>query len=693
MADIIHFVPRDELDADSNLMNFIEGARDKLTVFGTDLAFDENEWDVTDAIARKRTDRTRFVFSNWSSANDRIPLPLREPFLSFAKAYMRYQHAFRPTKCYGQRLAALRALEAALTENGERPNPTLATLHTFNRAYQLCVDKFTNAVAYRVGGQLEMLNEFLITHRLLAVPARWHSPAQRPSDTARVGAEFDKRRAEKLPSPTALSALANIFHLAKEPFDVLLSSIVAILCSAPDRVSEVLYLEADCEVSQVIPSSGEAVYGLRWRPAKGADPMVKWIIPSMSDVVRQAISNIRKLTEPARVVAKWYEMHPAALYLPPHFEHLRSFDRLSLKIVSQILFAGTSNPQSSWVWCRQNGVPILGVKRGEATCKFADLERAVIANLPDGFPWADRAQTLKYSEALCVTQRNMMQERKARFWGLIDLLNHGHIADGLGARSKYGIRSLFDRFEFTEDDGSPIRLRSHQFRHYLNTLAQAGGLSQLDIAKWSGRKDVRQNGDYDHQSDRDVVARVRSMMGDSTKARGYIATVPLSTLVHRDEFARLKIPTAHTTEFGFCIHDYSMLPCQLHRDCLNCNEQVCIKGDVTREANIRRHRAETQQLLEDALAANRDQYAGANRWVAHQQATLTRLNELCAILDDPNVPAGAVIQPSKVVPASRIEQAADARPAAVAALTGGSKPHLLPPPTDCANVPKEELET
>ncbi len=194
---------------------------------------------------------------------------------------MRYQHAFRPTKSTGSRLAALRTLEAALSENGLASNPTLVTLPTLNRASQLCVEKFTKAAAHRVSGQLELLNDFMITHRLLAVPARWRSPTQRPRDAVRVGPEFDRQRRNKLPSEAALSALANIFHLATETADVLVSSIVAILCSAPDRISEVLYLEENCEVTQLIPSSGKAAYGLRWRPAKGADPMVKWIIPSM----------------------------------------------------------------------------------------------------------------------------------------------------------------------------------------------------------------------------------------------------------------------------------------------------------------------------------------------------------------------------------------------------------------------------
>ena len=35
--------------------------------------------------------------------------------------------------------------------------------------------------------------------------------------------------------------------------------------------------------------------------------------------------------------------------------------------------------------------------------------------------------------------------------------------------------SIFERFGYVEKDGAPIRVRTHQLRHYLNTLAQAGG--------------------------------------------------------------------------------------------------------------------------------------------------------------------------------------------------------------------------
>jgi hypothetical protein len=219
------------------------------------------------------------------------------------------------------------------------------------------------------------------------------------------------------------------------------------------------------------------------------------------------------------------------------------------------------------------------------------------------------------------------------------------------------VQTVFEKFGYKDVNGMPLRLTTHQFRHYLNTLAQMGGLSQLDIAKWSGRAKVAQNAVYDHQSDRDVLAMVRTAIGDGNKMFGPLAHIPKNTLITRDQFSTLKVLTAHTTDFGYCIHDFSMLPCQIHRDCVNCEEHVCIKGDQVRERAIRLHRSETNALLATAKEALGEDEFGANRWVEHQSLTLQRLNQLCTLLDDPSVPDGAIIQPAGVTSASRLEQA------------------------------------
>lgn len=202
MADLVLFKPRRDVDAEQNLEEFVSHCRDRLTVFGSDLVFDEDSWNVTKWISLKGKSKSqlRAVFSSWKGGTDAASSSIPEPFRSFAKAYFRYQHALRPTKVIGFRLAALRALCAALEEHGTSA-PSRADAGVFNRASQLIGAHFSGEAAYRVGGQLEMIAELMDDNRLGALPLMWHNPLKRPSSgTARIGVEFDARREEKLPS-------------------------------------------------------------------------------------------------------------------------------------------------------------------------------------------------------------------------------------------------------------------------------------------------------------------------------------------------------------------------------------------------------------------------------------------------------------------------------------------------------------
>lgn len=658
MAEIFLFRPRRELGAQANLQAFISLCRNQLRVFGASLPFDQMTWDVTDFIPLKgKSGALRVVFSSWATANKATPTPMSEPFCAFAKSYFRYQHGLRPTKVVGFRIAALRACCAALVEHGTT-TPIAADAGIFNRAAQLLAQHYKENTAYRIGQQLELLGVFLDDNNLCAVPLNWKCPIPRPAESVgRVGEEFDKLRNDMLPSALALDSLARAFVVAVEPPDVVITSIAALLCSAPDRVNEVLSLRADCEVNVERPGAPKA-YGLRYWPSKGAEPMVKWVVSSMVGVVADAIRRLRQQTEEARRVSAWYETNPTSLFLPAHLEHLRGRNDLSMADATEILFVKPTRHGAAW--CQRNGVP-LRQKGKRVIASFADLERVVTAQLPRGFPFMNPEVGLRYSEALCVMLRNAMHGQRGTYRCLIDSVDQGVLSTGLGNRSKHGFPSVFDRLKFFDGDGAPIAIRSHQFRHYLNTLAHAGGMSELEIAKWSGRLDVRQNSAYNHVSDRDVLARIEELKADNHDVSTQLVAQVRVNLLPRAKFAELKIQTAHTTDFGFCVHDFAMSPCQLHLDCVNCNEQVCVKGDELGEANARSRHKETAALLEEARAADAEGFYGASRWVHHQQLTLERLEQLIGILDDPRIQPGAVIRLTHIKPASRLEQATEER--------------------------------
>lgn len=632
MAELIVFKSKADVDAEANITAFIELCRSQLTIFGEDLDFESDVWDITKAVELRARGKAR-QRARFTHLNDDNKF-LAEPFRSFSKSYFRYMYGLRPAKAYLTRLIALRAVIASANEMGTA-SVAVIDASTFNRAAQLVGSGYAETTAYRIGQQLELLADFLDDHRMTRTRLGWVNFIPRPIDTERTGEEADKRRRSKLPSQAALDALPKIFRAAKEPADVIVSSAAAIMCGAPDRVAEVLTLPVDCEVEGFAKNGETTPYGLRWWPGKGAEPMVKWVVPSMAGVMREAIAKIRVVTEPAREVARWYEQNPDSIYLKPELEFLRGRESLSPDEIADVIGVGDGR-----AWCQYAKLPMDATGR----VRFEVVENAVLRLLPHDFPTLDPQTGLKYSEALFVVRRNELGQKRSTYHCLIEGLSVTRINDGLGARAAHGFQSIFGKFGFREADGSEIRVNTQRFRHYLNTLAQAGGMSQLDIAKWSGRRDVRQNVVYDHLTPTQMLEKVRSAVGESSQMFGPLAEIPVNLPVSRDEFGRLRFPTAHTTDIGFCVHDYTMSPCELHRDCLNCQDLVCVKGDAAKTERLRTRLAEARRLLDHAEQARSSGYAGSDRWLEHHRLSVERLSQLCRIMDDPAVLDGTCVQ-------------------------------------------------
>ncbi|WP_319531913.1 integrase [uncultured Cohaesibacter sp.] len=643
MAEILQFTPKNKTDAAQNAEDFVTLCRDHLSVFGKDLAWDDRAWDVSDAIEKRgRNGRLAFAWTNFdtSKKNKNAPL-MAEPFLSFARSYMRYQHSMRPTKGFGNRLAALRALERALTEayKGQAPDITNANAFVFNSAQALIKNKSETSTAYREACQLEMISKFINEHSLVPVKFQWKQSLNRNNDRNRIGAEGDRERLDKLPSKEAIEALAKAFHIAKEPNDIIIASTAALLACAPSRINEIFRLPVDCEVEKEQPD-GTIAYGLRWWPSKGAEPYVKWIGPTMVDVAKEAISNLREATSHARSVARWYQSNPNSMWLPRDCELLRTQPISKLKDFLPALELKSLPSVSQWM--KTNKVSITELN-GEKHVIFKDVESAVLRLLPKKFPIYDVETDLHFADALMVTSRNLFHSKKTTIPCIVEPINEQHISDGLGGRALQGASSIFSRLGFKNNDGSDIVINTHSFRHWLNTIAQRGGLSELDIAIWSGRKDIKQNRVYNHVTPDEMLAIINKEIG-TPNMMGPLAEAFEKLPVSREDFLQMKFPTAHTTEFGFCIHDFTMLPCQKHRDCINCTEQVCIKGDKAKTARIRSAFEIVSEQVEKARSAIKDQAFGADRWLEVHEKSAQRLQELLVIMEDPTIPNGAVIQ-------------------------------------------------
>ncbi|MDR6625707.1 integrase [Caulobacter segnis] len=633
-GEVLYFSPRIELSAFENLSGFVSLARDQLTIFGRDLDWDAEAWDVTGVAHASGRGRVRISFTGFDQPESGCARPLAAGLRELAKAYIRYQQGLNPVRGLQQRLAPFRALDA-VRDFEDLQDVTRITSLDLDAAVAQILSHYSDGGAYRIAGQLEAIARFLSDNSLVAMPFQWAHPLSRPGDTVRIGQEHEKRRAQKLPSQRALEAVAAAFRGADNPSDRIAAAAAALMCCAPVRIGELLRVRANCEVVRERRRGGEQ-YGLRWWAEKGTKPEVRWIVSTMEDVAREALDIILRLTAEARTIAAWYELNSGRLYLPGELEQWRLRPTIPLKVADELLGLQSAK------WAERNGLRVIpdGLEGG---LEFSSFEAAVLAQMPDGFPLVETATELRFGEALFTVRYNEFRTDRGSSRCMIDRVTQQQISDCLGGRTEAGVPSMFSRLGLTQEDGSPLKITSHQFRHYLNTLAQRSGADQLDIALWSGRKSPAQNRAYDHLSADDLLEMVRDAMGDGDSAE---TPVPLDIKrpITRSDFAKLAVPTAHFTELGACIHDFAMLPCPLHRDCLNCDDHVCVKGDSVRTARIQAILEDTRRELAKAETAADDGFDGADRFVVHHRRALVRYEELVGVLTDPALPDGAIVR-------------------------------------------------
>ncbi|QZP26315.1 integrase [Pseudomonas mosselii] len=623
MADLLLFTPKHQRDSQKNLDDFIAMCRDRLTVFGADLDWYANAWPkvgnftVMGAPARGYT-------------TDQL---LNADIIPFAKAYVRYQQGHTPTKLKNE-FKAIRCIEKALLTVKGKADITQVDQLVMDAAGQ--VAREYEATSYQAGVSLVKLMGFLNESRIVPDSITWRNPIRKPKEIDRTDAEGKRKRAEKLPEDRWLEAMAEMFAndlvSARDRFT---TSVFALLMCAPSRISEVQDLPVNCLHPD---TDGEGVerLGLRFYAGKGYGADIKWIPTIFKDIATEAVRRLTELSAPGRALAKWYEDHPDRFYRHEDCPHVP--DNQPLTDEQACMAIGIKAMKGALDSFFSKYKPYGALKKKGESLTLAFLNDYCHSQLPVGWPWRNRDRNIKYSEALCCFRahelRSDFSPSPIRIWGpgkstfTTDL----NFIDGQE-------RSIWKRHGYKNPDGSEISMTSHQVRHFLNTVAQRGALGQLDIAKWSGRANIHQNAVYNHMSDDEYVELARN-----AGVGGILDKIQASMPVTYADLETVGDGIAHVTEYGFCVHDYSMLPCQKHRDCLNCTEQVCVKGDVTKLDRLRQQRSLTHMQLEKAEAADTSGTYGADRWSQHQIKTLERLDQLIQILESPDLPDGTAIR-------------------------------------------------
>ena len=652
MDNLIYF-PSDKIQSPySETKRFIDFVK-QLPELNEDIRFDENYW----------KGEVNFVKTGISS-KDRSPENLlHHSILEFAKVYVKYQRINSKLKTQDT-ILAIRAIEQICLGRYGEVDLTKLVIADFDLAAEKAKENYGAGSAYHVGRHLKILLDFLRQLKILTLPD-WKNPIKKPADKVIVlDEESEQHRTSKLPDEDAIFALADIFSRKDSELtdrDIFVTSAVSLLLAAPERASELFFLKHNCiyedEVQTLSKSSLglvangsniEKVLGIRWYAQKNYGYDIKYIPTVMIPTVKRAIERLIKMSEKPRHLAYLFETSdkfPRHELCPkvPDVQLLKRSEVLLAMGLDISFYENSSKASNAGItFLRTRGIPI----EDNVIC-LNDLNIILRNRLPKGFPYVPfqtgNGVQVKWSEALfaCFTHQfhKKFSPIMTELWmPHIDTLNEDLAPTKKKKKGKDELvksNSIFQRWGYGD-----YSMTTHQFRHLLNTIANTNGMDSMLLAKWSGRADIKQNRVYDHTT---VEGRNYGLIEMQKNEVGTVNTdstftFQIATPRTLQELNTKTTLSMHTTEFGLCTHSYIDEPCLKYRNCLNCTEHVCIKGDAEKKKRLQdRLRKEKILWAKDKEAVSKN-VTGATVWLETRELTIKRCEQMIALLDDPNIP-------------------------------------------------------
>jgi len=590
--------------------------------------FDAITWDIAHLKHRAVSSTNRRIYFTWPGTTMR---PLPAYYSEVVKSWLILER--HSAKDMGTRLDALRVLwEAILSRRGGNPSAF--------QWYSLCYEdlreaesamrlRWTENTTHKRTIVLMCFVRFLAV-RSICRDIYYKPQTPRVEDLHRHTIAGQQARRDRLPTEAALQGLAGIYRQhATEPADRLRMCAVAILVVTGFRIGELLTMPLDCEVEE--ERGGKPRYGLRYyrEKSRGGQKLlgVRWLTPAGAELARQAVSEIRGLTNEARLRALELERSPHRVALPG----VHWAARLDARLVARLL--GFTHAPKSIPWRRD---------RNAVYCRAYDVEAYLMRLRPARLWTLDRRDGAfqMLSQSLFVVFRNFFHPGRTLCRLLVEPVLIAQISDFLSHRE--GGWSVFERFDIREDDGAFCRVTSHQFRHWLNYIADKGGLPVDLQTRWLGRDNPRDTEAYRHATVDERLAWVKegirtgAMTG--AKADAYF-DLPRT---RRDRFLDTEIQAVHTTAFGLCLHDFAVTPCPYHLNCVRgCADYLRSKGNVKEREHLVQIRTATEQALVAAKTKGRHI---AEAWIVHCEETLEGIAKALTI-DDTDTADGSLVRP------------------------------------------------
>jgi len=633
----------------ARLHALVENAK-KLSVY-PGVNWDDLAWDVTSyekPLAHSSRQQLILYFSPPRSKGS-ARISYEQSYADFAKTIIRTRISDRGGTFAGQShmMLALRYLYAVLRPTGTA-DPTKLTRGHFKTVVTNTQKIRSEWTTYHIASRLQEISDWLDNNSITRMRVNFTNPIPCPPKADGLDPESQAKGLKKMPSANSLEVLADITNYPVDDNERILLRIIDLLVVGGFRIGEVLRLPVDCWVetpaldqtgkTRLCPSTATALmrYGIRYWPEKGGDPIIKWVPDIAVQLARRAVEDLKRLCADARAAAKVIEQNPDRV---PFTNAYRSEELIDLKQVMKIFGLRSVQSARRFIVESIKLAPIAKKKSAGRRAAFlfrvGDIEKALlrrrkairIIQKPNG-------QVQMLSESLCVMFQNQFFNGKPVFRFLPELIGVGQIAQALGNDGDEA--SVFSIRGITEPDGSRMKIKTHAFRHWINTLMARGGLSDIELARWSGRRDVSQNATYKHGTVEQRIAWAREMI-KAKELKGVVADTyhAIADPIKKQDYLDTFVNVAHFTPFGVCMHDYAIDPCPYHLNCLRgCPEYLRTKGDQEERKNIAAILDFHLVQLQRSNTAEQQRQRGAGNYSAHNQLIVEGARAALAVDDD-----------------------------------------------------------
>lgn len=611
--------------------------------------------------------------------------PFTQPFRDLVKGIIVLNHLGRAIThdAHMVWIRAFRYLYHVFTEHQLQAIHQINGLH-FDLAMKMAMDRNeAESTLYRTGEHLSAIADKLNLFGLCMV-FEWHNPIPRPDKTGGTEQRHVRQKtslpeAEQLPKSAYLTHLAALWKHYDElqPSDKIHVCMGIVSLCTGLRMDEFCGLHVGCIPSKEEYESApleltfDGRVGKMLRMSVLARKRFVWdskIIPnSLTDTVFLAVDRLKALSTEARYYA-------LMLLNESYWPALDGFDEdeivLATDLAAHFKLEKTSNLITQ--------LGRLGITRHissapkRTTFCIRDIHQGVsrayreeLKSVADGF--GPQARMINYWDLLTLQFKFEHSRGSIKMFPIP--VSGTQIQDAFRGRNYISrlskeekrIETLFERYQFDGLVLEPGGIRTHQFRHLLNTvLQQSAQFDQEDIAKFFLRAGVRDNEWYDHSSSEHLAVQGARKLHefqakfapkfesknnelDASQVVGLISRFPL--LGPEELMAELESRgSSHVMRIGRCRHDYTQEPCGKHYACLNkCKHYRRQKGNPLEIARLHEMKAEAELQVAAAQFDTDDGLTNAHVWLAHHQRLLAGCDAALSIEQDDRYEVGQIV--------------------------------------------------